>query len=40
MKDKIKKWYKQGLWTTAMVMNAETKGILTSEEVIEILSSI
>lgn len=32
MKEKIKKWYKQGLWTDAMVQNAVDKGILTAEE--------
>lgn len=39
MFEKIKKWYKQGLWTMAMVQNAQEKGILTSEQVIEILAS-
>lgn len=37
MKEKIKKWYKQGLWTEAMVLNAVSKGILTEDEVAEIL---
>ena len=31
MFEKIKKWYKQGLWTQAMVQNAEVKGVLTAE---------
>ena len=39
MFEKIMKWYKQGLWTMTMVQNAETKGVLTSEQVIEILAS-
>ena len=39
MKDKIAKWYKQGLWTEKMVQNAVTKGILTTEEAAEILNS-
>ena len=26
MKEKIKKWYKMGLWTAAMVQNAVNKG--------------
>lgn len=39
MKEKISKWYKQGLWTAEMVRNAAAKGILTSEEVTEILST-
>lgn len=37
MKDKIKKWYRQGLWTEAMVQNAVKKGVLTTEEAEEIL---
>lgn len=37
MFEKIKKWYKQGLWTLAMVKNAFNKGILTKEQVKEIL---
>lgn len=38
MFEKIKKWYKQGLWTEAMVMNAVTKGVLTEDEASEILA--
>lgn len=37
MKEKIAKWYKQGLWTADMVRNAATKGVLTAEDVAEIL---
>lgn len=37
MKEKIAKWYKQGLWTADMVQNAVDKGILTAEEAAEIL---
>lgn len=37
MFEKIKKWYKQGLWTEEMVMNAVDKGILTPEQAAEIL---
>ena len=37
MKEKIKKWYKQGLWTKAMVRNAYLKGILTEFQISEIL---
>lgn len=37
MFEKIKKWYKQGLWTKVMVHNAVIKGILTEEQEIEIL---
>lgn len=38
MYEKIKKWYKQGLWTEAMVQNAVDKGILTADEAAEILA--
>lgn len=37
MYEKIKKWYKQGLWTEAMVQNAVVKGKLTAEEANDIL---
>lgn len=37
MKEKILKWFKQGLWTEVMVRNAFTKGVLTEEEMNEIL---
>lgn len=37
MKEKIAKWYKQGLWDADMVQNAVEKGILTAEEAAEIL---
>lgn len=37
MYEKIKKWYKQGLWTEEMVMNAVDKGVLTEEQAAEIL---
>lgn len=37
MYEKIKKWYKQGLWTEEMVLNAVEKGIITAEEAAEIL---
>ena len=36
MKEKIKKWYRQGLWTAEMVNNAVAKGILTADEAAEI----
>lgn len=36
MFEKIKKWYKQGLWTTEMVRNAVDKGVLTPEQYREI----
>ena len=37
MKEKIKKWYEQGLWTAEMVRNAVIKGKLTEEEYLEIV---
>ena len=39
MKEKIAKWYKQGLWTAQMVQDAVTKGKLTADEAAEILSA-
>ena len=39
MKEKIAKWYKQGLWTAQMVQNAVTKGKLTADEAAEILAA-
>lgn len=37
MKEKIKKWYEQGLWTAEMVRNAEIKGKPTEDEYREIV---
>lgn len=37
MKEKIKAWYKFGLWTKEMVRNAVVKGKLTEEEYREIV---
>lgn len=37
MKDKIAKWYAQGLWSRDMVLNAVKKGVLTDGEAGEIL---
>ena len=39
MKEKIAKWYKQGLWTVQMVWDAVTKSKLTEEEAEEILDN-
>ena len=39
MKEKIAKWYRQGLWTAKMVQDAVTKGKLTADEAAEILSA-
>ena len=36
MKEKIARWYKQGLWTAEMVANAVAKGIITAEDYEEI----
>lgn len=32
MYEKIKKWYRQGLWTAEMVRDAVDRGILTEDE--------
>ena len=32
MKEKIKKWYMQGLWSKEMVQNAVEKSIITAED--------
>jgi hypothetical protein len=37
MFERMKKWYKQGLWTEEMVQTAADKGILTKEEAAGIL---
>lgn len=37
MKEKIKKWFTLGLWTAEMVRTAARKGVLSSDEVKEIL---
>ena len=37
MKEKIAKWYRQGLWTAQMVQDAVTKKKLTADEAAEIL---
>ena len=37
MKEKIARWYRQGLWTAAMVSSAVDKGILTEGEKAKIL---
>ena len=36
MKEKIEKWYNQGLWTADKVQDAVTKGIITEEQYTEI----
>lgn len=38
MKEKIAKWYKQGLWTAEMVQAAVEKGVLTAEEAEEVMN--
>lgn len=32
MFEKIKKWYKQGLWSADMVQKAVEKGVITADE--------
>lgn len=38
MFERIKKWYKQGLWTVEMVQNAVAKGVITEEQAAEIIA--
>jgi uncharacterized XkdX family phage protein len=38
MYEKIKKWYKQGLWSAEQVQKAVDKGVITAEQAEEILS--
>ena len=40
MREKIAKWYRQGLWTAAMVRNAVHKGILTENDYGEITGEV
>lgn len=37
MREKIERWYAQGLWTEDMVRQAVEKGVLTEAEAWEIL---
>ena len=39
MKEKIAKWYKQGLWTAKVVQDAVTKKKLTADEAAEMLAA-
>jgi hypothetical protein len=39
MKEKIMKWFQMGLWTETMVQNAANKGVITENELVEILLS-
>ena len=36
MKEKIERWYKQGLWTIEMVRKAVEKGVISEDEYEEI----
>ena len=38
MFERIKKWYKMGLWTEAMVQDAVEKKVITAEQAKEITS--
>ena len=40
MKEKIAKWYRQGLWTAKMVQDAVTKGKLTEAEYTELMDML
>lgn len=37
MKERIAKWYKQGLWTEEMVQQAVKKGVITEDDYLEIV---
>lgn len=39
MKERIAKWYKQGLWTAEMVRSAVDKGHITAEDYAEIVGN-
>jgi predicted DNA-binding protein len=39
MKDKLARWYRQGLWTAAMVQEAVEKGLITLEDYVEIVGA-
>ena len=38
MYEKIKRWYKQGLWTAEMVQNAIEKDVITVDQALKILN--
>lgn len=38
MAEKIKMWYKQGLWTEKMVRNAFEKGVISEKDLAEIIT--
>lgn len=40
MKNRIEKWYKQGLWTLDMAKNAVAKGVITADEYEEITGEV
>lgn len=40
MKEKIKIWYKLGLWSKAMVQQAVAKGVLSQAEMDEIIEEV
>ena len=40
MKEKIARWYKQGLWTETMVANAVKKGVITTLDYIDITGNL
>ena len=37
MKERIMKWYKLGLWTETMIQDAVDKGVITEDDMAEIL---
>ena len=39
MKERINKWYRQDLWSAAMVANAVKKGVITARDYEEIVGA-
>ena len=37
MKEKIAKWYKQGLWNEEMVLQSVKKGVISADDAAKIL---
>lgn len=40
MFEKIRRWYRQGLWSEKMVQNAAVKGVITPEQAAEIIKEV
>lgn len=40
MLEKIKKWYKLGLWNESKIQDAVSKGVITEDQAREILENV